>query len=79
MLFLLNGVSIILNPDEQYISRYIILEGLPVRYKSTMLGYILDKSSDISLSDMKIACPLQFWYPIFRNLGVRLDRSEPKA
>lgn len=52
---------------ERYISRYIVLEGLLIRYKNPILANIPNTSSDILLSDMKTSHPIGTRYPIFRN------------
>lgn len=54
--------------SERYINRYIVLEGLLVQYKSPILTYISDISSDIPLSVMKTAHPIRSRDLIFRTL-----------
>lgn len=63
---LTSSSTIVLNigRDEQYIPWYIILDGLPIRFKSPILAHILDISSDILLPMWKLSIQYDsiIWY-----------------
>lgn len=47
-----------INNDDPYVARYIVLEDLPIRYKSLIFAHSPDISFDISLSNMRTVHPM---------------------
>lgn len=66
----MNG-AIVLNIGlhKRYIVINIVLKGLPIRHKNTILVHIPDILYDIPLSDIKTAHPMRSRHPIFRTLN----------
>lgn len=59
------------NSKDGLLIRYIILDGLLIRYESWILNHIPYISFDISLFDIKYSHSIQTRFPIFRTLLIR--------